>query len=463
MYEKVTKEYLKNRSNKNPGQGTRARIWRECVVAKKISDLYKSINKSDDLEKLGELIEQFKNSMKDILPKINKMSNEPEFLINEATLSDFEEVNPDIKIKVENEDIKSITNNNEEFRYKVWFNSKLLPIQKSLKFNLTDIEEIDVELNKAKYIIDVIEIVKIFRKAAKIYIKNRIPSNRSGGKITTARANNWETVDGGSVDPNRPSGGPFRNIKLYEKWTNIVLDVIREFDSVLKKDNSLVKLSNNETVKPTKSIYEFMNDALEGDKLSGLGKSGSNQYSFLKGYFGDKISKKIDDLGEIKLSSDKKPDKKVVKDNWVEIKEIDNNKGNVYKIQLDDYIYDNIRGESITDFYLYTRENKDGKVIYLFENDSFIKENKGPKDFPYENKGDDYVYMAISKLPIKKDSIDDFDVLNIKSKKMDVKKFNVGSSKIKSIKRYKDKITLKDIRKIEKSDLDKIKNPFKNI
>ena len=441
-YEKRINKFIENRSNKIPGEGTRSRIWRECLIGKKLSDLYKSIEKFDDYKKLGkfgEYIEPFKNSMDIILSKLEKYTNES-FSKNESILSDFEQKdNNDTKIEVDNNKISNIKKNKEEYiEYSIWFNNKILPIQKNLKNLLKNVEsekeELEKEVDKNIYIIDVIEIVKIFKKASRLYIKTRIPSNRTGGKLTTFRANNWEKIDGGSVDPDRPGEGPFRNIKLYEKWSKIVLDIINEFDYMLKRDASMVKLSDNsKPFKPKKSIYDFIIDALEGDKISGVGKgmkSESNQLEFLRGYFGEvpkELSKEFSKLGYDNDSSKPKSTKLFEEVNKISI---DDKQSNLYKLTKSG----GLSFKTNSQIYLYYRVSDSNKAIYIFEDDDIIKgkiKDSLKFDFKSNSYSEDYFYMSLLGNDIEKgDFISDFDVIkksgdkseNIKTKDFKIEK-----------------------------------------
>lgn len=431
MYNKVKDEYIKNRSNKIPGQGTRPAIWRECVTAKKISDFYKSILKFNDYKQLGNigvLLEKYKESMNSILSRIDNMSKESIYVLNEAVFIDDEnKKDENIDISVEkNETITNIIKNSDNKQdYKEWFDLKITPIRKKLNLLLKDadkdIEELNKEAEKNIYILDVIEIIKIFKKASRLYIKTRIPSNRTGGKITTARANNWEKTDGGTVDPDRPDGGPFRNIKLYEKWSKIVLDIVNEYDYMLKRDTSMVRLSDNSTpIKPQKSIYDFIIDALEGDKISGVSKgmkSESNQLEFLKGYFGENAKKVVGKFGEKEY--DFEEDKKVESSSlFKEVNEINTYTSNLYKLTTSGYLLDG--SKPIADrksIYLYFRKNKEGRSIYLFEDDDIIKGRFGSKlRFDYESTSSTPDYFFMSKISEKNglkvnDIINDFDVV----------------------------------------------------
>ncbi len=149
----------------------------------------------------------------------------------------------------------------------------------------SDIKEYSKNTN-----IDLIEVVRIFSKANKKMVVNNIPSVRTGGKITVARSNNYEKLDGGSVSIDGSGGGPYRNKKLFNMWNDGVLKIMSKYRDVLKNANIYDEDGNK--IKPKYPITKFMSDALDDSKLfSALaGKSGGSGYQskYLEQYFGIK-------------------------------------------------------------------------------------------------------------------------------------------------------------------------------
>ncbi len=171
-----------------------------------------------------------------------------------------------------------------------------------------------------KVAFDPIEVVRIFNDVNRIIVKNQIPSDRSGGKVTNARANSWEKLDGGSIDPRSPSGGPFRNIKLFSKWNDGVL--------ALMKDKNLEPFFNSKTVEVDGdkrivkyTVTSFINDMLNDNKAFASGTGGSYQKKYLDEHFGIK---------DAKTGSGISDDKEDNKNKYLKVKNIDLKTSKIY-------------------------------------------------------------------------------------------------------------------------------------
>ena len=488
MYNKLMADYLKGRKNKKPGEGTRSRIWRECIVAKKISDLYKSMTKFTDQKRDKKLIEIFKpfmSSMKSVLSEIETMTNESSYILNEAVLSDYFQGDIDkIGLTVMKDKIEEVTFDESDeslvpFKYKYWVNN-YLNSEKIISKNVDDLnkklkklsDKLDKNI-KPKYAINVFEIVKIFRKASRTHTKKNIPSLRTGGTLTRTVANNWEDINGGSVDPERPGQGPFRNIKLYDKWNKIVIDIINEFDYALKPKDSMVRLSKSgELIKPTKSIYDFIIDALEGDKVS---SSKSNQLDFLKGYFGEEAKglAKTPKYPDTEEDNDGIDPKKQMKSAFKESKEINVEKSGLYKLKLSNYYKvgasDFMPKSDELEVYVYVSINGENKFLYLFEDYNNINKFKSG-DNTFDEKGvETGVNKKIYITKLSENNIRKSDLANnIKAIELDSKNevtIKGSSIKIKKIEKVID-IKLGELSKKLtdeiKEKINGFKNPFKN-
>lgn len=454
-------------------------ISKEIAMFYKFTEQYENHkNFYDKMVVIGKSLESFNSSMKKIRLELDNKST------NESVFSDFEQKdNDETNINVEDNTIKNIKKSDGSIKYMLWFNNKILPIQKNLINLLKNVEEEQEKLNKEAekniYILDVIEIIKIFKKASRLYIKTQIPSNRTDGKITTFRANNWEKLDGDSVNPNRPQdSGPFRNIKLYEKWSKIVLDIVNEFDYMLKPDTSMVRLSDNsEPIKPKRSIYDFIIDALEGDKISGNGKttSKSNQLEFLKGYFGDKVAETpvATEITTTPYNDDNtpKPDKKD-SDLFKEVNKIDTSESNLYRITLDKYVQTPEMGLDKYIYLYYRVQDGSNKAIYLFEDNKIITNNRIDANltFDIKNTKNTKTYFWISQLSdnFRTGQLNKFDV--IKKPDGDVETISPNSINITKIEKYNNKEqmklsfgTIKGFGSIQDvKNLNNIKNRFGN-
>ena len=422
--------------------------------------------------------------VKNIEPKNESVYfiRESSYFVNEAVLSDYFQEDLKTQIIVKDDKIETVTfdETKEPLKYNFWVNNYLKPAE--VEKNRIEIEKTKTELEKVmkepKWAINVLDIIKIFKKASRIYIKTNIPSQRTNGEVTVAIANSWETTSGGGVDAKAPGDGPFRNIKLYDKWNKIVIDIIDEFDYALKKDDSRVILSDgSEPIKPKNSIYKFIIDALEGDKISG--QKGSDQLTFLQGYFGEENTEDIAKAFKVadpekdkpkeqdpKVDGDK-PEKK--KSKFTEVNEINTKKSGLYKLKLNSsyqsgggYIPNG--GDKVV--YVFIRNKEENKALYLFEDFNIIKEKMSSKS-EFDESGDTSGVnksIYITKLPgtiSKKGLADNIKAINFTDKKsIDFKGSGIIIEKIERI----NSVYLSKLPSLSEDDIKKIEKttPFKN-
>lgn len=80
-----------------------------------------------------------------------------------------------------------------------------------------------------KYIITnadpIMEIVRLFNRAWRLHTPGRIPSGRTDGKVSMSVFQEYESL-GQDGSPDSPGSGPYRNIELYEKWQETVLNIL---------------------------------------------------------------------------------------------------------------------------------------------------------------------------------------------------------------------------------------------
>lgn len=354
--------------------------------------------------------------------------------------------------------------------------SEMGDVSKNIQDSIKIANEKSKSITKSKesYVIDALEIVNIFRKASRLYTKTRIPSQRTGGKVTTSIANDWETIDGGTVDPNSPSGGPFRNIKLYDKWSDGVIKLINQYAKVLKPKESKVRIRpdgyEDSIVKPTRSIYDFIIDALDGDKISGY-KNNSNQLTFLKTYFGEQSGYLIKKERGEKETVDKKVDDEEVSQ-FKEVNSINISTSNLYKITTNGSFK---RGDSTLTpqnkeniIFVYVRVvDKDNKALYLFEDLKFIEDkvNGGSKIDTSETPSgsSSTVLMTLPLKNINKGKVDNVSFKDIN--KGDVFESNAANVNIEKIEVYNvdnNKVVLSGKKLGDIGDTSKIINKLKN-
>ena len=154
----------------------------------------------------------------------------------------------------------------------------------------------------------IIEIIRIFNRAYKIYTV-RIISKRSqgvtGGTSGPSAGTAMEYTPLGS-----DGGAPYRHITTFNIWEDAVTDIIGNRDYQIIFDKKTVLLVGDEE-RPEKGVAlrRFMFDMLEGEKLygkeSGGGGSGENkgtQHKFLTEYFGEVDNSVQTQLGEVTVA-----------------------------------------------------------------------------------------------------------------------------------------------------------------
>lgn len=304
------------------------------VLIKRDKDLIKK-----NLKKIFIEVKNFnKNSNYNV---ITSVKNTKDRKISELSkqISDFFKAVKDGKIDIKNNDIKNkilklkINEKliNEEFEWDD-INTLVSDLKKiDTTVDPKSLEDKDASIKDIKqFPINSIRIVRIFNDAARLFIKQRIPSSRSGGKISNSRAADWEKIDrNGSVEgvnPDAPGAGPFRRISMFQKWNQGVLNIIDEYDYIIsnavikRKDGTIVKNKEGDNASPLKS---FMVDSLERPEMQ---ISGGAQSSYLKSHLGmdDKNIDKLDfDTKSKKEIESKKINKGDTKWEWVDSK-IDN-------------------------------------------------------------------------------------------------------------------------------------------
>ena len=259
----------------------------------------------------------------------------------------------------------------------------------------------------------------------------------------------------------------------------IVIDIINEFDYALKKDDSRVVLSDgSEPIKPKNSIYKFIIDALEGDKISG--KSGSDQLTFLQGYFGEENTEDIANALKVVNHEKDKPKEqapkvddgnnpKKEKSKFTEVNEIKTSKSGLYKLKLNN-IYQSggvyLPNGGDKEVYVYISNIETRKALYLFEDYKIIKDKMGSK-YKFNESGDVSGVnkdIYITRLPgtiSKKELVDNIKAINFKDKNpIEFKGNGITIKKIEKI----NSVYLAKLPSLSEDDIKKIEKttPFKN-
>lgn len=146
----------------------------------------------------------------------------------------------------------------------------------------------------------VIEIVRLFNRAYRLHTPGVIPSGRTSGKVSNSVFREYEYVGESSTGtPDTPGGGPYRNIDLFDKWYDAVMDIIRNpkyqaifnektsfrFSPADRRFNVAPGTKGNRVEGGGKALKSFMNACLDGAKMY---KKGAQQ-EFMSKYFKTQI------------------------------------------------------------------------------------------------------------------------------------------------------------------------------
>jgi hypothetical protein len=259
----------------------------------------------------------------------------------------------------------------------------------------------------------VIEIVELFNKAYKIYTTQVIPTQRKGGTVSNKTFQEYVSL-GGNIDPSRAgsSGGPYRNIKLFDKWERGVFDVIKnpDYQSFFRGEIELVTPSGKVVKDAGNHIIKYMNRMLNGDDMYRTGSSGNpTQLYFLNEYFGIKSlpSNNSNPISEIVQSNTKVA-------NAIPDLEFSNSDIEVKLQDLAGTIFvaknENEKNEKLKWNYYYIKEVKNDEACILFSrtfgffkdyipgNRTFKKGNLGEEIFldkKYEDRREYMIKFAI--------------------------------------------------------------------
>lgn len=335
--EPLYKESLEILSDKN----------KKVVIAEKIARFTKRAMQFDgenlygefgDFGKpLSEYVECFKALNKMVLPKVEKSSEKNEkilfgysnFIMNRLFEADEENAQKDSEDGPKEISPKKglATKINDYFSKKIDFTAWIID-KTEIQATKTALEKKMAE-NKDAVVIDgidpVLDIVRCFNRAYKLHTIAVIPSNRTGGAVSNAIFNEYESFGGGSPATAGASGGPYRNKAIFNQWEDAVLKMLgeKEYQKIFNVGTRL-KNGNDYIEKAGSNLRKFMNEMLDGDELykggDGKGDAGA-QAKFLDKYFGYKDAES--DTGKLSLDGDRG-----------EIEENNNNSESIKPIKL---------------------------------------------------------------------------------------------------------------------------------
>lgn len=255
---------------------------------------------------------------------------------------------------------------------------------KSFTVDKTEVEKVknnlkQIEKEKSSYLINgfdpIIEIVRLFNRAYKIYVHTVISKRRKGLSGNDSGPSPGTLMEYTPMSSNG-EGGPWRNNKLFNQWENAVFDILgdRKYQFIFNKDTKMrvPKVPNPKKAEDWElrdnagaNLRKFMTEILDGDALYSFGSTSGKgaQAKLLEKYFGkpddeaNEYINKVDDLVEENTKT--------------------NNKINESKITLK-FKSMNVLG-SLGQVFLVTGKNKDGvdirRVFFVLEAE---RESKNP-------------------------------------------------------------------------------------
>lgn len=204
-------------------------------------------------------------------------------------------------------------------RIKDFFDKRCKTVR-SYVLDKTEIDKISANLNKVadakNFVIDgfdpVIQIVRLFNRAYKLYTTETI-SKRKDGKVAPSVYNEYTSFGGRSSggDLNGWSG-PYRNVRIFNIWEDAVLEIIanKKYEFIFSKKTKLRLPLVSDPQKPEDYEYrneagaklrDFILDILDGEELYKSGSEKGSQKKFLEKYFGPVSSS---DTGSTTLEED---------------------------------------------------------------------------------------------------------------------------------------------------------------
>jgi len=330
------------------------------VVAEKIARFckrsfqFEGENLYGGLGDLGGPLEEFNKTMKEIMGSISsnpvKKKEKPE-----------EKENPEEKKPEEKPEEKESEkqNNSFIFRYGSFVNSLLernsnsdeiqtkfdefftAEIQEKISFTEEEVGELKKtkERPDGKFLImdaadPIMSIVQIFNRAFRLHTPGSIPSGRSGGKVSVSVFNEYENMGSGSNgSADSPGGGPYRNIKIFDKWKAGVDSILADtkYRPLFSEDTILSFRSKKEGAgdgisKPGKMLLRFINKLNDDNTMYGgagysSGEKGGAMYKFYEEYFGLKPEWEPDPAAkkDIDVNADTVNGITKVKTKWVKL------------------------------------------------------------------------------------------------------------------------------------------------
>jgi hypothetical protein len=275
------------------------------VVAEKIARFckrsfqFEGENLYGGLGDLGRPLEEFNKTMKAVMGSISSnpvkkeesKEEEPKEKVNDSLIFKYSSfVNSLLEKNSNSEEIQT--------KFDEFFTTE---IQDKISFTDDEVEELKKikERPGGKYLIEnasdpVMSIIRLFNRAYRLHTPGAIPSGRTEGKVSVSVFNEYEYMGSGSGgSPTSPGAGPYRNIKIFDKWKAGVDSILADTKyRPLFSENTTLSFESTETgkgdkiSKPGKMLLRFINKLNDDNTMySGGGEKGS-MYKFYEEYFG---------------------------------------------------------------------------------------------------------------------------------------------------------------------------------
>jgi len=342
----------------------------------------------------------------------------------------------------------------------------------------------------------IMEIVRLFNRAWRLHTPGRIPSGRTGGKVSMSVFQEYENLGDSSGSPDDPGNGPYRNIELYEKWQEAVLSILGDtkYRTTIFSDDAKFVFVSGEEIKQVvsltsitkgenkvdvakskplgKILLRFINNLLADTQMY---KKGGAMPKFMEEYFGIK-GEDLDNLSyggfqdvknniktsegivtpKVKFESFSGDLRKSLKDGAL-------SSGNIFRLQFK---------EKATKYFRIVNDEQNNCFVEVFN--SFPLERvqisgirlQTPTDVRFASINvrkpvtiNDVLNLKQCKFNVIKDKfVAGFEVLSVEIKKFEILKTEEGES-FSETDKYLSPVILK---KIRESDLKKLKNEVKH-
>ena len=275
------------------------------VVAEKIARFCKRAfqfegeNLYGGMGDLGRPLEEFNKTMKEVMGSISSnpvrkeepKEKEPEPVKDAFIFKYGSFVNSLLEKNSNSEEIQT--------KFEEFFTAE---IQDKISFTDEEIEELKKTKERpgGKLLIQnasdpVMSIIRLFNRAYRLHTPGAIPSGRTEGKVSVSVFNEYEYMGSGSGgSPTSPGAGPYRNIKIFDKWKAGVDSILADTKyRPIFSENTTLSFQSTETgkgdtvSKPGKMLLRFINKLNDDNTMySGGGTEKGSMYKFYEEYFG---------------------------------------------------------------------------------------------------------------------------------------------------------------------------------